>query len=372
MVNSISYNASARGAYALMQQMGGDSNELFSSLAGTNGGGAESALFGALAGNGGTTKSVDFILQEQKISNSKNQIYNNAALRLTGIQEGTYTPTEEWEQVAGYAMAKGRPVIVSIDSSTGAVQANLQAEDSLSNFNSELQERILQLNDDASLMAQKIQANTTNESWLKKLEGASYDLYLVFNNAAPAQTTTSNNWEQQGLLYMQTNRPFKISLDAKGDLQVLDQAADPELQKLSITQQRVLGAAIQSIPMTISEGTALKDWELEANNFAKSGVPYYLEMDPITSIITAKENSPENITPAFLKTPPYPDVGDDTPALQQAAEFIRSGKAYFFDVDISGQIGAKEATAQNLLKYNTPAANQFSSLGTGSILSLFA
>ncbi|TAN62208.1 MAG: hypothetical protein EPN20_11185 [Magnetospirillum sp.] len=372
MVNSISSNNLAgRGAYSLMQQLSTDSGDLFSTLAGTNGGGSSQALFGALAGNGGTPKSIDSILQQQKVDLAKNNIYNNAAQRLAAIQGGNYTPTDEWEKIAGYAMAKGKPVVISLDSS-GQVQAQLQSESSLSKFNPQLQEQILQLDSDTELMAQKIQANATNDGWVKKLAGASNDLYQVYNNVIVAQTSTTNNWEQQGVLYMQTKRPFKIQLDTKGDLMVQDQATDPELAKLPYNLQKTLRAAIASIPTTLSNGTATKDWEFQAQNFAAAGVPYYLDIDASTGVISAKENSAANITPAFLKSAPYPDVGDSSPALKDAAEYIKAGKAFFFDIDSTGTIGAKEATVHNIVQYNAVKTDATSTYGAGSILSLFA
>ena len=174
------------------------------------------------------------------------------------------------------------------------------------------------------------------------------------------------------MLYMQLNRPFKIELDSSGNLVSQDQATDPQLANLPYTLQQKLSAAIQSIPTTLTNGTATQDWELQAQQLASSGTPYYLDIDPATGALSAKENSAENITPDFLKKAPYPDVGDDSPALKQAADFIKAGTAYFYDVDSTGQIGAKEANVHNLVQYNTTTTSPTSTLGAGAILSLFA
>ena len=147
-------NTSAQGVSSLLQQSNTDSADLFSTLAGTNGGGSNEALFGALGGANGAPQSVQSILNAQKVNNSKNDIYNNAAQRIAAIQAGNYTPTADWEKVAGYAMAKGKPVVVSIDN-TGNVQAQLQSESSLAKFNPQIQQQILQLDSDTELMAQK-------------------------------------------------------------------------------------------------------------------------------------------------------------------------------------------------------------------------
>ena len=384
-----SSNSSGRSVYSMLQGSTTDSADLFSTLAGTNGGGSNSALFGALAGGDGSATSVDNILQQKKVDLAKNSIYNNAAQRLAGIQAGTHTPSDEWEKVAGYAMAKGKPVVVSLDKS-GQVQAQLQSESSLAKFNPQIQQQILQLDADTELMAQKITANATNDGWLAKLKGASNDLYQVYNSYVSAQTSTKNNWEQTGVLELQMHKPFKIKLDANGDLTVQDQASDPDLTKLPYGLQKKLSDAIASVPDLIRNGTGttkqstdgagnvtgtftyFEEWQTQAQSFANSGIPFYLDIDASTGTISAKENSAENITPDFLKKAPYPDVGDNSPALKQAAEFIKAGKAYFFDVDSTGAIGAKEATVQNITTYNKTKTSPTTTQGAGSILSLFA
>jgi len=113
---------------------------------------------------------------------------------------------------------------------------------------------------------------------------------------------------------------------------------------------------------------------LQAESYANQGIPFYLSIDPTTSIISANENSAANITPSFLNTPPYPDIGDNSPALKQAATFIQAGQAYFFTVDNkTGQIGAVQATAQNIETYNKPSTTATAaSTQAGSVLSLFA
>ena len=79
-----SANSSGRSVYSMLQSTT-DSADLFSTLAGTNGGGSNAALFGALGGTDGSPQSVDNILQQKKVDLAKNNIYNNAAQRLAGV-----------------------------------------------------------------------------------------------------------------------------------------------------------------------------------------------------------------------------------------------------------------------------------------------
>lgn len=364
------YDTAARGAANLLRNSSNSS--LFNSLSGMTAASSGQAVFNALGGNAGETQSIDGILQKQKIDSAKNGIYYNAAARIDYIQQGKLEPKSDWEKVVGYAMNKGLPSVTFIDD-TGNVQSQLQSESALAKYNTHQQTRLLETMDQIGVMAQKIQANATNDSWLAKLKGAGNDLYLVANLILQPQKTTPNNWEQTGVLLVNNGQPMKISLDAKGELMSTDQRYDSSVTDLPDSLRTTLLTAIREIPNIIHNGTALKQWELDATNFAQSKVPYYLEIDPITRVISAKENKAENITPKFLKTTPYSDVGDNTDALKQAAQFIKDKKPYFLDIDGTGQVVAKEVTGRTLIGYNAAPTNVLNtSMGTGGILSLFA
>ena len=90
-----------------------------------------------------------------------------------------------------------------------------------------------------------------------------------------------------------------------------------------------------------------------------------------TPSIVTKENNGANIVPAFLKKTPYPNVGDDSKLMTDVKGFIEKKQAYFLDFGPTGSVIAKAATAQNLIKYNTPKATT-QSFGPGSIVSLIA
>lgn len=347
-------------------------------------GSSASGLFGAISGNVATSStatnlfnaispgstsgggSIDGLLQQQKITKAKNSIFANVAQRLDALQAGTYKPKSDWEKVAAYAMETGQPVAISLDSK-GQVQAVPQAQSDLSKYNLHQQNQLVDALNQVSVMAQKIKANKTNDAWIAKLNGAEYDLSGVFSGQLAAQS----NWERQGVQLMAEHKPFTISLDAQGNLQVQDQLLDP-MTNLTATQQKALRSALSSLPKVIADGTVTEAWQADALTFDQNQVPYHLTIDPVSNQISAVENSGDNIIPTFLKTSPYPDIGANTPMLKAAADLIKNGKSFMLDFDQGGHITAKPTTAQNLIKFNTPATQINTALGTGSILSLFA
>ncbi|CAA7617357.1 hypothetical protein MCP1_20190 [Candidatus Terasakiella magnetica] len=368
MVNSI--NSSGYGAISLLQGLGGSDNGLYDAISGNVQSNGTEALFSALAGNGSATpKTTEGILQEQRITQARNGIYTNAGQRLAYIKAGTYQPKAEWEKVAGYLMAKGQPVVVTLDSA-GQVQAQAQAEADLSKYNVQQQAVLLRAIDDVQTMAQKIKANQTNDKWLKKLAGAADDLTAVATFLLPPQAKTENNWEASGVQMLNAHRPFKISLDAKGQLQAIDQTQDP-MTDLPYSMQTKLRAAVEGLPAAIEATDVSEKYKADAMVFDKAKTPFYLEIDKTTGIISAKANTAANITPKFLKTAPYPNVGDKGPLMQKAAEMIKAGAAYFLDIDTTGSVVAKEATPPNIITLNSPSHNH-ASLQTGAVLSLFA
>ena len=318
---------------------------------------------------GSTSSTVDGILSAKKAETSKNNIFANVAQRLGAMQAGTYTASDDWEKVASYAMQTGQPVQITLNSKTGKVEAAPQNEADLSKFNVQQQNKLLQTIAQITTMTGKIQANQKNEGMISKLAGAEQDLELVHAGTLAAQS----DWETQGSLLMSTHHPFKIALDSTGALTVQDQTTSL-LSDYNVAQQKTLRDAIESVPSLISSGTVTNEWEADALAYSESGVSFYLDIDPTTNQVVTKENSSDNITPDFLKTDPYPDIGANTTVLRDAATFIKAGKAFFLDFDTTGAVVAKEATAQNLIKLNnkTSSSTLTSGSGAGTILSLIA
>ena len=325
-------------------------------------------LFNAIC-PGSATATVDSILNAKKTLTSQTNIFTNVAQRLSAMQAGTYTASDDWEKVASYSMQTGQPVQITISSKTGKVEASPQNQADLSKFNVQQQTKLLQTVADITTMAGKIQANQKNQNMIKSLAGAEQDLELVHAGTLTAQS----DWETQGSTLMTTHHPFKIALDSSGALTVQDQTTS-SLSDYNVVQQKILRSAIKSVPSLVSSGVATNSWEADALAYSEAGVSFYLDIDNTTNQVVVKENTADNITPSFLKEDPYPNVGDNTKVLKDAAGFIKAGKAYFLDFDTTGAVVAKEATSQNMLKYNnkTSATATSNSQGTGSILSLFA
>jgi len=379
------------------------SSNMFTALSGGSDSTGLTNIFDVL-NPGGAGSSIASILQQQKVATQTNKIFTAVAQRLTALQSGQVQPSADWEKIAAYGMQTGQPVAVSLDSK-GQVQAAPQAQADLSKFNAAQQRTLTTTMADIATMAAKITANKTNQGLIDKLNGAENDLNGVYTGALDAQASTPNNWEQQGVQMMRLKKPFLISLDAQGNLQVQDQAVTTNTS-LSMDQQVVLRTAAQNLPKILgSNGLITQQWQADASSFAANGIPYHLEIDktvrdyspktdaygwPVdqngqrsvvsglpsarnngTPLIKAVENSGANITPAFLNDTPYPDIGANTPALKQAATLIQAGKPFFLDFDKGGHVVVKEATAQNLITYNTPAGST-ASLGSGSVLSVTA
>ena len=376
---------------------------MFDALSGSSSSSGMSNIFDLL-GSGGANSSIATILQQQKVTTQTNKIFTSVAQRLDAIQAGTIQPSADWEKVAAYGMQTGQPIAVSLDKK-GQIQVTLQSQSDLSKFSAGQQKVIDSTLKDIATLSAKITANKTNQGLIKKLAGAETDLNAVFSGALAPQASTPNNWEQQGVQLMQLNKPFTISLDGQGNLQVLDQATNVD-SNLPIDQQVILRTAAQSVPNVLSpDGLITAEWQSAAAAFAQNGVPFHLEVDPYnldfgpktdsygwpvdasgqrSSVsgqpvvykngvpgIKVVENSADNITPDFLKDDPYPDIGANTPVLKQAAALIQKGQAFLLDFDKGGHVTAKAATAQNIIQYNAPAGSTLS-LGSGSVLSVKA
>jgi hypothetical protein len=100
-----------------------------------------------------------------------------------------------------------------------------------------------------------------------------------------------------------------------------------------------------------------KAWIDDAVKYKKLGVPYYLEVDPVmTSSISVKPLTKLPI-PDRIATPTYSQSelqnGKD-PWLKDAADFIANGTAFMLDFDQTGNVVAKQLSAENVIRYNNP------------------
>lgn len=355
------------GIASLLGELGSGGSGMFSAISGGGQGTnrATSALQSLAGGGTGASKDVDSIVRQQKTEQTRNRIYSDAALRLGYMQEGRYDPKADWEKVAAYAMETGQPVTVSL-SSSGRIEAVPQSDSDLSRFGLAQQKQLAQAFGELQEMAGKIKANETNDKWVKTLDGASTVLTGIASGAIAAQS----DWERTGSTMTTAGQPFKIALDDKGQITIKDQMLET-FGDLPLTAATKLRDAVHGIQDVLRTGMVTEDWQADAQSYMQAGIPYYLDIDPVTNELSAKQNSGDNIVPKFLRDPPYSDVGANTKWKKQASEFISSGKAFFLDFDKGGNLLAKEASAANIIQYSKPPSyNQ--GLGAGSILSLLA
>ena len=306
----------------------------------------------------GSESSLTTLLNQQTATTKQNQLYYDAAERVGYMQAGTYDPSADWEKVAAYAAQTGQPVVISINSSTGNLEANTQADSDLSRYNKAQQAALQSAFSDISEMATKIQANQKNEQMLNLLDGAEGDMVEVHSGTLSA----TSDWEITANSLMTQHKPVRFELDSQGKLTAVDQSTEYR-SDLTTYQQQLLQKAASECSKAISSGDLSESWMSEAASYDEAGIPFYLDIDPVTNEISAKESSGENLTPDFLKTTPYSDIGDDTALLKQVADYIKDGTAYFLDIDTTGQVVAKQVTGQNLIKYNS-ASSSTSSVAT--------
>jgi hypothetical protein len=58
--------------------------------------------------------------------------------------------------------------------------------------------------------------------------------------------------------------------------------------------------------------------------------------------------------PAFLQTTPYPNIGADTPWLQQAATLIQQGTGFYLDIGSNGQVIVRQNNGHGINTFNQP------------------
>jgi len=369
MVSSISATTYAgQSSLSLLQSAASSSSNssLFSAINGQSSSTTATNLFQAICPGSGT--SLDSLLSQQNTTSKQNALYYEAAQRVTYMQEGKYDASADWEKVTAYAMQTGQPVTVSINSSTGNLEANTQADSDLSRYNKAQQAKLQSAFADITEMAAKIQANKKNQTMLDNLDGAEGDMVQVHAGTLSAE----KDWEIDANNLMTQHKPVRFELDSSGNLTAVDQATEYR-SDLNAYQNQLLQSAAQRCQEAITSGDLSETWMSQAAAYDEAGVPFYLDIDSSTNEIVAKESSGENLTPDFLKDDPYPDIGANTKLLKQVADYIDSGTAYFLDIDTTGQVVAKELTGQNLIKYNSSTTSSSTSTNTlGSVLSIIA
>jgi len=309
--------------------------------------GGSGGVFGAIASSTGGN-SIQNILNTEKTQQSRTGFFNNVANYLKALQTGQIQPSGTWQTDAAYLQQTGQPFVVTADSK-GQVQVQLESQADLSKY-TPAQQRILQTALSAvSDMAQKIQANAQNQSWIDSLNNVEPTLLAIHAGDVPPE----QGWQTQAASLAATGVPFKVGLDSHGNLTVENQF-EGQFPDVPVSEQSTLAKAIGQLQHAFSTGIAANAWEAEAITYAQEGQDYYLDVDQTTGNILVKTNSGGNIVPDFLNTPPYANIGADTPWLQHAASLIQSGTGFYLDIGGNGQIIVRQNDGHGINLFNQP------------------
>jgi hypothetical protein len=305
-------------------------------------------LFGAIAGAADTANAVQNILNAAQTQASRTGIYNSLANYLKALRTGQIQPSETWQTNAAYLQQTGQPFVVSLDGK-GQVQITPQSQADLSRYTPPQQLKLARALSALSTMAQKIQANAQNQSWLDTLSNVEPGLLEI----RAGQVIPAQGWQSEAAGLAATGVPFKIGLDAKGNVIVENQFQGnfPDANTTDLPKLQAAAAQLQTAMLT---GVTPLDWEAQAYVLAQQGQDYYLDVEPVTGNIVVKTNAADNIIPTFLKAAPYPDIGANTPWLQQAAKLIEAGTGFYLDIGGNSQIVVRENNGQGITTWNQP------------------
>jgi len=198
-------------------------------------------------------------------------------------------------------------------------------------------------------MAQKIQSNQQNQNWLDTLASIEPGLQEIRDGyVVPAQ-----GWQTEAADLAATGVPFKIGLDAKGNV-IVENQFQGSFPDANETDLPTLQAAATQLQTALQTGITPLAWEAQAYTYAQQGQDYFLSIDDTTGQIVVDTNSAANITPSFLQSAPYPDIGANTPWLQQAAELIQSGTGFYLDIGNNGQLVVRLNDGHGINTWNQP------------------
>lgn len=305
-------------------------------------------VFGAIAGAANTGGTIQAILNASQTAQTKAGIYASIADYLTALQSGQIQPTATWQTDAAYLQQTGQPFVVTIDNH-GQPQITPQAQADLSRYTPPQQKILTAALSRLSIMAQKIQANQKNQSWLDILSSVEPGLQAI----RAGQVTPAQGWQTEATDLAATGVPFKVVIDAKGNVAVENQFED-DFPDANLVDLPKLQAAVADLKTAMQTGITPLAWEAQAYTYAQQGQDYFLAVDDVTGNIVVQTNTAANIVPDFMKTPPYPDIGAETPWLRQAASMIKAGTAFYLDIGGNGQIVVRQNTGHNIATWNQP------------------
>jgi hypothetical protein len=323
---------------------------------------------------------VQQIVRDQQVQAQKNNFLRNAADAVAAVASGSLEPSLDWMKLGGYYAAKGMPFTISLDSS-GQLQVTDQVHGDFSKYSADRQEKLIGALQKLQTLTPKVQADNDRKSLLNTWDSVPVLLTSDIGGAGTPETP----WELQALTLFRQNVPFTYSIDSKGDVVIQDQRVPqvdddtpPHVQSATRKAAAVLQQAFavdkryNDALDQISKGTITSlpaglyqewnnyqknTWIDDAVKYKKLGVPYYLEVDPVmTSSISVKPLTKLPI-PDRIATPTYSQselAGGKDPWLKDAADFIASGTGFMLDFDQTGNVVAKQLSAENVIRYNNP------------------
>lgn len=300
----------------------------------------------SIIGKRGGTSAIQSIIDSAGVQASRQQFFNNVAMRIEALRTGQIEPSEDWEKVAAYLSTKGQPFVVGVDAK-GQVTVDAQADTDLGRFNEAEKTKLTNAFAELDEMARRIDANTKNQAWVDQLE----NVPAILDSMREWATPPDSGWQTDAMVLQKAGIPFKVVLSEKGELTVVDQTKS-RFFDTPPAEQRVMFQAIDVVKNTLktgfSDGSA---WAALAQVYQEDGKDYFLEIDSATMQPLVKRNDADSVVPKFLRTAPYPDIGADTPWKKAAAELIQQGKGFYLDIDTTGEIivRANDGRGVNLL-----------------------
>jgi len=314
-----------------------------------------------------TKESLDAIINQGAIETSKSNIYTNAAARLAAMSAGTYTGTADWEVSASYLAKTGQPFFISIDSSTGGVTVTRERDSDLDSYTQAQKERLTEAMDQLDQLVVKQNANMSNEGLKTTLQAAADDYQRIQTYGS----TATEGWQFSANVLRANMVPFKLALDADGNITTLDQTKGQFSEDVDPAEKQKLQEIVAQWQDAASTGIYTELWQVEAKSAADLGESFYFDFDNAGNI-KVQSNTAENVTPDFLNEDPYPDLGGNAQWQKDALAFAKAGTAFYLDIDPQTQgVVAKELTAQNIITWNKgPVWQQTDQVG--AIVSMFA
>lgn len=316
---------------------------------------------------GSAEQAIKAIIQQGDYTNQKNSYLSNVAKNLSAVISGQIKPETDWQKVGVYLAQTGNPLSITLDEK-GQLQVTSQASSDLAKFSDAQKNRLYDAIDSLTSLVEKQQANQKSQALVTKLQDAADTIQYIQSGGL---VDASQPWQLQVKPLLKNLVPFKVSLDANGNEIINDQTKSLFLD-LPADKRDAMKQVISDWSNAVATGLYTKPWMIEAKSDMDLGHSVYFELDAANNPVV-KENIKDNVVPDFMKEDPFPNLTRNLQDWQKAAlEFAANQKPYFLDIDPTTQkIVAKEATAQNVVQYSTVPSWQNNSNPAGALLSLF-